>query len=804
MSKRFACVIALWAVFSQARGQQRDIYHKGWIDFNKNGIEDVYENPSMSLDARVKDLVSRMTLDEKTCQLATLYGYGRVLKDEQPTAAWKDSIWKDGIANIDEDLTTTSFRPETLTKYSYPFSRHAEAINRVQRWFVEQTRLGIPVDFTNEGAHGLASEKATPLPAQINVGSTWDRRMAYQAGRIEGREARALGYTNVYAPLLDVSRDPRWGRVVETYGESPFLIAELGKQMVLGIQSEHAASTLKHFAVYSVPKGGRDGRDRTDPHVAPRELFDMYLYPFRRVIREAAPLGVMSSYNDWNGEPVTGSYYFLTELLRQRFGFKGYVVSDSKAVGLIHERHRVADTYKEAVRQAITAGLDVRTDFNSPATYIVPLRELVREGRVPESVLDARVSDVLRVKFELGLFDQPYVADPMAADSTVHTAADEAFALRLNQESMVLLKNEGSILPLDPAKRQRILVTGPLAAASHYAISRYGPSRNQVTTILDGIRGITAGHATVDYAPGCAIKDSTWPESEILPTPLSASEKRLIFEAVAKARRSDVVIAVMGEGVDEVGEGLSRTSLGLPGRQLQLLQALYQTGKPVVVVLVNGQPLTINWADRYIPAILEAWFPGPQAGTAVATTLFGQYNPGGKLPMTFPKTVGQIALNFPYKPGSQTPQPGGRTPAYGKTRVNGPLYPFGYGLSYTTFSYRNLAVTPDTQRTGGKVEVSVDVTNTGSRAGDAVVELYVTQKWSDVTIYESQLRGFERVSLSSGQTRRVKFLLSPDDLSMMDKHMDWRVEPGEFIAKIGSSSRDIQLEKTFTMVSSKQ
>lgn len=803
MPKCLTCVIALLFLFTEGQAQHRTIYHKGWIDFNKNGVEDIYEDPSMPVEERVGDLIARMNLNEKTCQLATLYGYGRVLKDEQPTPGWKDSIWKDGIANIDEDLNTTSFRPETYTKYSYPYSRHAEAINTVQRWFVEQTRLGIPVDFTNEGAHGLAHEKATPLPAQINVGSTWNRVMAYKAGQIEGREARALGYTNIYAPLLDVSRDPRWGRVVETYGESPFLIAELGKQMVRGIQSEHAASTLKHFAVYSVPKGGRDGRARTDPHVAPRELFDMFLYPFRRVIEEARPLGVMSSYNDWNGEPITGSYYFLTELLRQRFGFKGYVVSDSKAVGLLHERHRVAATYKEAVRQAIDAGLNVRTDFNSPGTYIIPLRELVREGRVSEAVLDARVADVLRVKFELGLFDEPYVADPKAADSLVHTAADERFALKINQESLVLLKNEGNILPLDPARRQRILVTGPLAAASDYAISRYGPSRNKVTTILEGVRQITAGHASVDYALGCEIKDSTWPESEILPTSLTRQERRLIDEAVSKARHADVIIAAVGEGVSEVGEGLSRTSLDLPGRQRQLLEALYKTGKPVVAVLINGQPLTINWADKYIPGILEAWFPGPQAGTAVATTLFGLYNPGGKLPMTFPRTVGQIELNFPFKPGSQVDQPGAHGHSYGKTRVNGPLYPFGFGLSYTTFTYQNLRVTPDTQHTEGKVHVTVDVTNAGDRAGDAVVQLYVSQQWSDVTIYESQLRGFERVHLKPGQSTKVSFVLTPDDLSMMDKQMKWRVEPGEFVAKIGNSSQDIRLQKSFRMVSSK-
>ena len=344
-------------------GQQASIYHTNWIDFNKNGKMDVFEDPKQPVDARVKDLLSQMTLDEKTCQLATLYGYGRVLKDELPTDKWKTKIWKDGIANIDEHLNSTTFRPSTFTKYSFPYSRHAGAINTVQKWFVENTRLGIPVDFTNEGIHGLASERATALPAPIAIGSTWDKNIINKAGHIVGREAKALGYTNVYVPILDLARDPRWGRVVECYGEDPFLVTELGKQMVLGVQSEGVASTLKHYAAYIVPNGGRDGNARTDPHIAPRELFNLYLYPYQRIIAEANPLGVMSSYNDWDGIPISGSYYFLTTLLREKFGFKGYVVSDSDAVEFINSKHHVAKDSADAVRIALEAGVNVRTNF---------------------------------------------------------------------------------------------------------------------------------------------------------------------------------------------------------------------------------------------------------------------------------------------------------------------------------------------------------------------------------------------------------------------------------------------------------
>ena len=365
----------------------KSIYHNGWIDFNKNGVKDIYEDPSQPVEKRIKDLLGQMTLEEKTCQLATLYGYKRVLKDELPTPEWKNAIWKDGIANIDEHLNGLK-----KTEWSYPYSKHAEAINIVQRWFVEETRLGIPVDFSNEGIHGLNHDKATPLPAPISIGSTWNKALVRQAGQIAGREAKALGYTNVYAPILDVARDPRWGRVLECYGEDPYLVTALGQQMVEGIQENGVASTLKHYAVYSVPKGGRDGNARTDPHVAPREMHELYLFPYRKIVRESHPMGVMSSYNDYDGVPVSASYYFLTELLRQQYGFRGYVVSDSEAVEFVHTKHRVADTPKEGVRQVVEAGMNVKTNFTPPEDFILPLRELVREGKVSQETLDRNVA----------------------------------------------------------------------------------------------------------------------------------------------------------------------------------------------------------------------------------------------------------------------------------------------------------------------------------------------------------------------------------------------------------------------------
>lgn len=791
--------------FSNA--QHKDaIYKKGWIDFNKNGIMDIYENPKEPIEKRVKNLISQMNLNEKSCQMATLYGFKRVLKDSLPTPNWKNEIWKDGIANIDEQLNgvgllTSDGRNAVVSKnLIYPFSNHTAAINKTQKWFVEETRLGIPVDFTNEGIHGLNHTKATPLPAPIGIGSTWNKDLVLKAGQIVGREAKALGYTNVYAPILDLARDPRWGRVLETYGEDPFLVAALGTQMVNGIQSQGVASTLKHYAAYSVPKGGRDGNVRTDPHINPRELQEIHLYPFKKVIHDAQPMGVMSSYNDWNGEPVTASHYFLTELLRWEFGFNGYVVSDSEAVEFIYTKHQIATTYEDAVRQTIEAGLNVRTHFTPPSDYILPIRNLVNQGKLSMKLIDERVAEVLRVKFRLGLFDTPYVEDTKAADKIVGADKNQDFILDIQKQSLVLLKNEGNLLPLDKNKIKKILVTGPLANEENYMVSRYGPQELKNTTVLEGIKQFLGKDVTVDYTKGCDAVDANFPESELIHFPLSVKEQSDIDEAVRLAQQNDVIIVALGEDEKTTGESKSRTGLDLPGRQQQLLEALYATGKPVVLVLINGQPLTINWANKFVPSILEAWFPSHSGGQAIAETLFGAYNPGGKLSVTFPKTIGQVEFNFPYKLGSHSSQGKEGPNGFGNTRVNGALYPFGYGLSYTTFSYADLKVTPAKLNSQAEINVSVNVTNTGKLAGDEVVQLYISDKHASVVTYDSVLRGFERVHLKPGETKTIHFMLQPSDLMLLDKNMKWTVEPGDFEIKIGSSSEDIKLKERITIL----
>jgi beta-glucosidase len=788
-----------FAVLVQNADAKGGIYHKGWIDFNKNGVKDVYEDPKQPIDARVKNLLEQMTVDEKSCQLATLYGFGRVLKDSLPTAQWKTAIWKDGIANIDEELNGVGSGYKRAYSLIFPFSNHAKAINKTQRWYVEDTRLGIPVDFSNEGIHGLNHTKATPLPAPIAIGSTWNRNLVRQAGEIAGQEAKLLGYTNVYAPILDVVRDQRWGRVLECYGEEPYLIAELGTQMVQGIQSQGVASTLKHYAVYSVPKGGRDGDCRTDPHVAPRELHEIFLSPFKYVIEHAHPMGVMSSYNDWDGEPITSSHYFLTELLRNEFGFDGYVVSDSEAAEFVHTKHQVADTYDDAVKQELEAGLNVRTNFTPPSDFILPVRRLIEEKKLSMETLDKRVSEVLNVKFRLGLFDSPYVENPELADKLVGADKHAAFVEDMERQSLVLLKNAQQTLPLDKSKLKRILVTGPLADETNYMTSRYGPNGLDAVSVKRGLEDYLKGNVEVVYRKGCDVVDDHWPDSEIVPTEMNDKEKSDIAAAVEEARQSDAIIVALGEDELRTGESRSRTSLELPGRQEQLLEALYATGKTVVLVLINGQPLTINWADRNVPAILEAWFPNYKGGEVIAKTLFGEYNPGGKLTVTFPKTVGQIELNFPFKKGSHGGQPGHGPNGSGKTRVLGELYPFGYGLSYTSFNYSNLKIDVPQHADKDSITVSADITNTGKYAGDEIVQLYVRDQISSVVAYDSRLCGFERITLKPGETKTVTFAIKPDQLKLLDKDMKWTLEPGAFDIMVGRNSKDIELHNVINL-----
>jgi beta-glucosidase len=780
---------------------KKNIYFSGWTDFNKNGKKDVYEDSKAPIDQRIENLLGQMTLEEKTNQTATLYGYNRVLKDALPTAEWKQSIWKDGIANIDEQNNGWDAKnPDNI--YAIDIKKHVWAMNEVQRFFVEETRLGIPTDFTNEGIRGVAFTKATSFPSQLALANTWNKKLVREIGRITGIEARALGYTNIYAPIMDMGRDQRWGRYEDTYGEEPFLAGELGVEMVRGLQENyHVAATAKHFAIHGVNKGAREGDARVDPQISPREAEYIFNRPFGKVIKEGGLLGVMASYNDYDGLPIISSKYWLIDRLRSQYGFKGYVVSDSGAVEDLDTKHGTAIDAKDSVRQSLEGGMNVKTHFRIPETFILPLRELVKEGKVSMKTLDDRVRDVLRVKFTVGLFDTPYVKDADATEKLVNSAEHQKIALEAARESIVLLKNDKNILPLSK-NISSIAVIGPNADNKSNMTYRYGVSRiNDGITALDGIKNKLGAKVTVNYAKGCELTNANWANEEILPTPLSQTEKDDIESAVAAAQKSDVAVIFVGDQTDAfqrpgpltVGESASRTSLDLPGRQLDLIKAVMAVGKPTIVVLINGRPMSINWVDKNVSGILETWFPGGHGGTAIADVLFGDYNPGGKLTSTFPKSAGQIPFNFPSKPNAQWEKE--------KSRVNGALYYFGHGLSYTTFAYGNLKITPEKQALDGNVTVSFDVKNTGAREGTEIAQLYTRDVVSSVITYEKNLRGFERVNLKPAESKTVTFTLKPEDLEMLDINMKWIVEPGMFKIMIGSSSEDIRLNGQFEIVS---
>ncbi|MDR2843727.1 MAG: glycoside hydrolase family 3 C-terminal domain-containing protein, partial [Candidatus Symbiothrix sp.] len=583
-----------------------------------------------------------------------------------------------------------------------------------------------------------------------------------------------------------IAQDPRWGRVVESYGEDPFLAGELGLQMIKTLQAHQLVSTPKHFAVYSVPVGGRDEGTRTDPHVAPREMRTLYIEPFRKAFVDGHALGVMSSYNDYDGIPITGNAYFLTELLRNQFNFQGYVVSDSEAVEFLLSKHRVATDSVDMVAQSINAGLNVRTNFTLPQHYILPLRKAIASGKVTMQTVDARVKDVLKVKFWLGLFDNPYKGDKKMVEQMVHSSEHQSVSLQAALQSFVLLKNENNLLPLSKALK-KVAVIGPNADEVKQLICRYGPARAPIQTVYQGIKAYLPS-ADVQYAKGCEIKDKYFPESELYTIPLDSAEQRQIAEAVALAQQSEVVVLVLGGNEQTVREEFSRSNLNLMGRQQQLMEAVYATGTPVVLLLIDGRAATINWADKHIPAIVHGWFPGEFMGPAAAQVLWGEYNPGGKLAVTFPKSVGQIPFAFPFKPGSDTDGP---------VRVSGALYPFGYGLSYTNFEISDLHLDKTEIRPDESLSLRVKVKNIGMRSGDEVVQLYLRDDVSSVTTYEKVLRGFERINLQAGEETTVSFTISPQELGLWNQKNQFVVEPGTFTVMVGNSSVNVQQSRQF-------
>jgi len=753
-----------------------------------------YLDPTLPVERRVDDLLARMTLEEKVGQMLCLWQGKRAITDSQgrfdPRRA--PQWFRVGIGRIERPGDGRGARAE------------AEYTNAIQHWVKDSTRLGIPVLFNEEALHGHEAEQATSFPQAIALASTWNPELVERVFTADAAEARARGIHQVLAPVVDIARDPRWGRIEETYGEDPYLAARMGVAAVHGFQGRdtkigpgHVLATLKHMTGHGQPESG------TNVGPAPygeRTLRDMFLYPFEVSIKEGGARSVMPSYNEVDGIPSHANRWLLHDVLRGEWGFDGVVVSDWFAIAQLVDVHHVVADPAEAARRALAAGVDIELpDVQAYGTLV----EQVRAGRVAEASIDTVVRRLLRPKFELGLFENPFVnAD--SADRIAGAETTRALALDAARQAIILLKNDRGTLPLSAEGLSRVAVIGPHAA--EVLLGEYSATPRHVVSILDGIRARLGSRATVEYAEGTRItEDSTFtrdPQPHVGGTrsheregadrvvvPDSASNARRRAAAVALARRSQVAIVVVGDNEMTSREAYAtnhlgdRATLGLPGDQEELVRAVLATGTRTILVLIHGRPLSIpNLVDR-APAILDGWYLGQETGTAVAEALFGDVNPGGKLPVTVARHVGQLPVFYNAKPSAR------RGYVFDTTR---PLFPFGYGLSYTTFAYANLRVAAARIRPTEKTTVSVDVTNTGKRAGDEVVQLYIHDAVSFATRPMKELRGFRRVTLQPGETRTVTFEVGPDQLAYHGADMKRVVEPGRFDIMVGGSSVDVK------------
>lgn len=714
----------------------------------------LYRNDKASIEDRVNDLLRQMTLPEKVRQL-DMYSSAREIMsahtddthaalDAEFVPEKAQAVWGDlGVGSV-HDLNPTP-----------------EQANAIQRWVIAHNRLGIPALFIEEGLHGY--DTGTVFPAPIGLAGTWDVETARETGAAIAAEARAHGVHMILAPVLDLARDPRWGRVEEDFGEDTYLTGQFGLAYVRGMQgnslaSDHAVvAEPKHFVGHGSPEGGQN----TSPvHMGERELRTQMLAAFEPAFREGHAMATMVAYHEIDGIPMTADALVLKQILRDEWGFQGFTLSDLGAIRRLYEDHRVAPTPQAAVCLAIRSGVDMQFYDFDHAVFQQALVNCVHDGSLPAADLDRAVRSVLRVKFMLGLFDHPYV-DPTLLQRADRTPEHLAVSLKSARESMTLLKNDGNLLPL--AKTiQRIAVIGP-----NGAIARYGDYERETNgkrvSILDGVKA---------EMPGASV---------------AFDEGKDIASAVALAKQSDVALLAMGEWQGVEGEGFDRSNLDLPGNQEALLEAVVATGKPTVLILENGRPLTIGWAKQHVPAILEAWYPGEFGGQAIAETLFGDLNPAGHLTITFPQSTGQLPVYYSSDPS--------RTHKYADDDGK-PLFPFGWGLSYTTFRYDQLLADASGETAGGKIHVTVHVTNTGSRDGEDVVQLYLRRNFSSVETPERELKGFSRVSLKAGETKIVTFELSNRDLQIWNAEHQWVVEPGQCTLWAGDSS-EAELKTTF-------
>ena len=738
-----------------------------------------YRQKDAPVDARVADLLGRMTLAEKVAQLQGIWNRKREIQgaDGRFDPSKAQALLGLGIGQV--------ARPSEIAGSVNGRSAREQAVfvNAVQRWLIENTRLGIPAMFHEEALHGLTAPGGTHFPVPIGLASTWDPPLVERVMSVAALEGRARGTQHVLSPVVDLGRDPRWGRIEETYGEDPHLVARMGVAAVRGYQGtslpladDKVFATLKHFAAHGSHEGGIN---TAPPLISERLLRAELLVPFEAAVKAGA-YTVMPSYNEVDGVPSHASEWLLTAILRREWGFTGLIVSDYFGIEQLQTRHRVASDRADAAAQALEAGVDLEL----PDPYGFPeLVALVKRGRIPESLIDQAAARVLRAKFLAGLFEQPYT-DPDRAERVTNTAAHQALALEAARKSIVLLKNQGRVLPLDRGRVKTLAVIGPNAKGLHLGGYSRDPGRG--VDVLTGITEQAGTGVRMVHAEGVRITehDANWgADTVVLGDP--AKNRARIQEAVAVARQADAIVLAIGTNESVSREAWADNHLGdvadlrLMSSQEELVEAMLQTGKPVIALLINGRPLAVPAVAERVPAIIEAWYAGQEGGTAIGEALFGDVNPGGKLPVTFPRHTGQLPVYYNRRPTSFRSH-------LDLTRE--PLWPFGFGLSYTTFALDDLRIASPAIGPGDRTDVTVRVTNTGSRAGDEVVQLYLRDQVSSVTRPVKELRGFERVTLKPGESKRITFTLGPEELSLIDRRMRRVVEPGRFDVMVGASS----------------
>lgn len=774
-------------------------YKKGWIDFNKNGKKDIYEDPERSEEERLTDLMQQMTLDEKAGQLLTALGWEMYERQGEKivlTEKFKNELKEQHLGGLWGFMRADPWTQKDFKTGLNPQTSPKTA-NMLQRYAIENSRLGIPVMLAEEAPHGHMAIGTTVFPTSIGQASTWNPELIREIAAATAKEVRGQGGHIGYGPILDLARDPRWSRVEETYGEDPYLIGRIGEAMVRGFQGEdlrskeNIVSTLKHFAGYGWPEGGHNAGSA---NVGDRTLHEMILPPFKKAI-DAGALSVMSSYNEMDGKPCTSDSYLLTDILKEQWGFNGFVVSDLHAIAGL-TGHGVAANRREAARLALSAGVDNDLSAKDIRNHT---NDLVRKGELDETVIDNAVKRVLRVKFRLGLFDNPFV-DEKANVVAVNEKRHRELAREAARQSAVLLKNRNQTLPLRKDIGS-IAVIGPNADNIYNMLGDYTAPQTEagVVTVKDGIEQAVGANTRVFYAKGCAIRDP---------------QKEGFEEAIAAAKKAEVVVMVMGGSSArdfsssfeatgaakiaensisdmESGEGYDRATLDMMGSQLELMREIRKLGKPTVLVLIKGRPLLLNWCNDEMDAIVDAWYPGMEGGNGIADILFGEYNPAGRLPVSVPRSVGQLPVYY------NTKRSANRSKYIEEPGT--PLFPFGYGLSYSSFEYGEPTIQQQGTLENPEITVSLPVKNTGKRDGDEVVQLYVRDNVSSFTTPNKQLKAFQRIHIRAGETANVTFKLDKEAFALYQGNGKFAVEPGTFTLMCGASSEDIRSQKEITL-----